>query len=95
MHGAAPYSAVIAPRYLNGTANDALYEGAFDTNTTATVGCFKAEQTVGFFHQVKDGVDFVFVDHPSYKREGGLYGDKFGVYGGAEPGSTTAPGLSA
>jgi len=72
---------VIAPRYLNNSPNDRLYDEAFDTNTTSKVFCFKDEQTVGFFHQVKDGVDFVFVDHPSYKREGGLYGDKFGVYG--------------
>lgn len=27
------------------------------------------------------GVDFVFVDHPSFPRPGGLYSDEFGTYG--------------
>jgi hypothetical protein len=27
------------------------------------------------------GVDYVFVDHPSYPRPGGLYSDQFGEYG--------------
>ena len=26
-------------------------------------------------------MDFVFVDHASYQRPGGLYGDAFGTYG--------------
>ena len=72
---------VIAPRYINGSANDALYQGAFDTLTKAKLGCFGGLHEVGFFHQIKDGVDFVFVDHPSYQRPGGLYGDTHGVYG--------------
>ena len=29
-------------------------------------------QEVAFFHQHSDGVDFVFVDHPSYHRAGVL-----------------------
>lgn len=36
---------------------------------------------VGYFHAHIKGVDFVFVDHPSYQRVGGLYADAFGVYG--------------
>lgn len=36
---------------------------------------------VGFYHKQDAGVDFVFVDHPSYRRPGGLYGDANGVYG--------------
>ena len=32
-------------------------------------------------HQVKDGVDFVFVKHDSYERIGELYGDAEGGYG--------------
>jgi hypothetical protein len=36
---------------------------------------------VGFHHKVVAGVDFVFVDHPSYQRPGGMYGDENGVYG--------------
>ena len=36
---------------------------------------------VGFFHHVKEGVDWVFVDHPAYQRPGGIYGDSYGAYG--------------
>lgn len=36
---------------------------------------------VGYHHQELSGVDFVFVDHPSYNRPGGMYGDENGVYG--------------
>jgi glycogen synthase len=36
---------------------------------------------VGFHHKVVAGVDFVFVDHPSYQRPVGMYGDENGVYG--------------
>ncbi len=27
------------------------------------------------------GVDYLFVDHPSFPRPGGLYGDMYGTYG--------------
>jgi len=72
---------VIAPRYLNQSKNDKLYEGAFDTCVKSKLGCFGDAHEVGYFHQVRNGVDYVFVDHPSYQRPGGLYGDSFGVYG--------------
>lgn len=36
---------------------------------------------VGYFHHHHKGVDWVFVDHPSYPRPGGLYADEHGVYG--------------
>ena len=72
---------VVAPRYQNGSKSDALYEGAFDTCVKAQVGCFGASHEVGFFHQMKNDVDYIFVDHPSFERKGGLYGDSFGVYG--------------
>jgi Starch synthase catalytic domain len=44
---------------------------------TATVD----EVQVGYYHKADAGVDFVFVDHPSYQRPGGLYSDANGVYG--------------
>ena len=72
---------VIAPRYQNGSKSDVLYDGAFDTCVKSKVGCFGGEQEVGFFHQIKNDVDYVFVDHPSFHRKGGLYGDSHGVYG--------------
>ena len=36
---------------------------------------------LSYAHLHKDGVDWVFVDHASFQREGGLYGDSHGVYG--------------
>lgn len=36
---------------------------------------------MGFFHQYKDGVDWVFVDHLSYQRLGNPYGDHNGAFG--------------
>ena len=37
--------------------------------------------TVGFSHHSSKGVNWVFVEHGSYDRAGGLYGDENGVYG--------------
>lgn len=37
--------------------------------------------TVGFSHHSSKGVEWVFVEHDSYNRPGGLYGDESGVYG--------------
>jgi len=36
---------------------------------------------VGFFHHVSQGVDYVFIDHPSFPRPGGLYSDEYGTFG--------------
>lgn len=36
---------------------------------------------VGYYHYSHKGVDWVFVDHPSFPRPGGLYADEHGVYG--------------
>ncbi|XP_021729114.1 starch synthase 1, chloroplastic/amyloplastic-like [Chenopodium quinoa] len=72
---------VIAPRYIHGTAADKVYAGAFDADCRIKVNCFGGEQEVAFFHQYRDGVDWVFVDHPSYHRPGNPYGDSFGAFG--------------
>ncbi|MEW5307760.1 MAG: hypothetical protein WDW36_010136 [Sanguina aurantia] len=61
---------VVAPRY-------AEYPEAFDSNCRVT--CLGTE--VGFFVHQSRGVDFVFVDHPSYPRPGGIYADAHGAYG--------------
>jgi hypothetical protein len=50
---------VIAPRYLNGTKNDALYEDVKFTGKSITVWLAGSEVTVGLYHIFKDGVDFV------------------------------------
>jgi hypothetical protein len=44
---------------------------------------------------IKDGVDFVFVDHGSYQRPGGLYGDSLGTYGRAVQVDPIKPPLKA
>lgn len=56
----------------------APYEGAQDTGVRVELF---GHAMVGYFHQQIKGVDFVFVDHPSYPRPGGLYSDQHGVYG--------------
>lgn len=60
---------VITPRYDD-------YSAALDTGHRINV--HGAE--VGYFHEMRGGVDWVFLDHPSYRRPGGLYGDAFGDY---------------
>lgn len=50
---------------------------------------------VGYFHYKHKGVDWVFVDHPSYPRPGGLYADEHGVYGDNQVGATRRPAVAA
>lgn len=54
---------VVSPRYLNGTAADEKYALAFDLDRRIKVNCFGAAQDVAFFHQFRDGVDWVRVYH--------------------------------
>ncbi|CAI5492668.1 unnamed protein product [Closterium sp. Naga37s-1] len=63
---------VVAPRYMNGVT-DKLYAGAFDMQCRIKCFCFEGAHEVAFFHEFRDGVDFVFVDHPSYHRPGTPY----------------------
>jgi len=64
----------IAPRYDQ-------YKGAWDTSVSATAN----GKTVGYFHEKKQGVDRVFVDHPMFlakvwgKTGSKLYGKKSGA----------------
>ncbi|CAI7817902.1 unnamed protein product [Closterium sp. NIES-54] len=55
---------VVAPRYMNGVT-DKLYAGAFDMQCRIKCFCFEGAHEVAFFHEFRDGVDFVFADHPS------------------------------
>ncbi|GAB4816234.1 hypothetical protein N2152v2_003280 [Parachlorella kessleri] len=50
---------VIAPRYKQ-------YDDAWETGVRHRIRVFDAEQEIGYFHAYQDGVDYVFVDHPSY-----------------------------
>jgi starch synthase len=58
----------IAPRYAN-------YPDAWETGIRMTVRAYGADVEVGFFHGFVDGVDYIFVDHPSFHAAaGGIYG---------------------
>ncbi|KAL2634074.1 hypothetical protein R1flu_005553 [Riccia fluitans] len=72
---------VVSPRYQNGTESDALYQAAFDAQCRIQVGCFGGLHEVAYFHEYRAGVDWVFVDHPSYHRPGTPYGDTRGAFG--------------
>ncbi|GAB2265064.1 Pentafunctional AROM polypeptide [Dionaea muscipula] len=72
---------VVSPRYLRGTPEDKIYAGALDADCRIKIQCFGGEQEVSFFHEYRAGVDWVFVDHPSYHRPGNPYGDSFGAFG--------------
>lgn len=39
------------------------------------------------------GVDYVFVDHPSFPRPGGIYADQFGAYGDNQVGGKGLVGV--
>eukprot|EP00193_Tetraselmis_chui_P002039 CAMPEP_0177760274 /NCGR_PEP_ID=MMETSP0491_2-20121128/5181_1 /TAXON_ID=63592 /ORGANISM="Tetraselmis chuii, Strain PLY429" /LENGTH=795 /DNA_ID=CAMNT_0019276165 /DNA_START=278 /DNA_END=2665 /DNA_ORIENTATION=- len=53
----------IAPRYEN-------YEGATDTGVLVRFRVFNSDHEVRYYHQYKDGVDYVFIDHPVYHNAG-------------------------
>ncbi|XP_030467091.2 LOW QUALITY PROTEIN: soluble starch synthase 1, chloroplastic/amyloplastic [Syzygium oleosum] len=72
---------VVTPRYLNGTAADETYASALDLDSSIKIYCFGGVQEVSFFHEYRKGVDWVFVDHPSYHRPGNPYGDSYGAFG--------------
>lgn len=58
-------------RYQNGTKTDQLYDVAGDLQQPVTLAMGACgEVTVNFFHAHLQGVDWVFVDHPSFHRPG-------------------------
>lgn len=61
---------VVAPRYVD-------YPEPKDTQKRISV----LDAEIGYFHYFHKGVDWVFIDHPSYKGRGGLYADKNGEFG--------------
>ncbi|KAA8533594.1 hypothetical protein F0562_030972 [Nyssa sinensis] len=72
---------VVSPRYLRGDPSDKIFANAVDLECLVKVYCFGGVQEVSFFHEYRAGVDWVFVDHPSYHRPGNPYGDSFGAFG--------------
>ncbi|XP_075495714.1 soluble starch synthase 1, chloroplastic/amyloplastic [Primulina tabacum] len=72
---------VVMPRYLNGSPSDKMFSNAVDTEKRSKFYCFGGIQEVGFFHEYRAGVDWVFVDHASFRRPGTPYGDIYGAFG--------------
>lgn len=72
---------VVSPRYLHGSPADKNFAGASELDCHIKVYCLGGEQEVAFFHEYREGVDWVFVDHPSYHRPGNPYGDSRGAFG--------------
>ncbi|KAL0304419.1 UNVERIFIED_CONTAM: Soluble starch synthase 1, chloroplastic/amyloplastic [Sesamum radiatum] len=72
---------VVCPRYLNGSASDKVYANAVELEQRSQIYCFGGVQEVGFFHEFRAGVDWVFIDHLAYQRPGTPYGDTFGAFG--------------
>ena len=60
-------------RYMHGTKADKLYDSTQLLDVTAQLDLGECGvQEVNFYHQHKNNVDFVFVDHPVYHRAGAL-----------------------
>eukprot|EP00793_Prasinoderma_coloniale_P003127 PRCOL_00006594-RA len=72
---------VVVPRYYNDEAKQkGTYANATDTGVRANIWAYGANHEVGFFHEYRDGVDWVFVDNPVYQREGNPYGNSYGAF---------------
>ena len=50
---------VVTPRYIHGTSEDAKFAGAVDLDRCIKVSCFGGAQEIGFFHEYREGVDWV------------------------------------
>jgi starch synthase len=50
---------VISPRYIHGTAADSKFSNAVDLGSPVSVFCFGGAQEVGFYHEYREGVDWV------------------------------------
>lgn len=50
---------VVSPRYLNGTAADENFTLAKDLGCCMKICCFGGEQEIAFFHEYREGVDWV------------------------------------
>ena len=63
----------VAPRYKQ-------YEDAWETPWLGGAWLYGQYHRIRWYHTRRDGVDHLFVDHPSFHRKG-IYGDSNGAYG--------------
>lgn len=66
---------VVSPRYLTGSAADKNFASAVDLDSRIKVYCFGGVQEVDFFHEYRNGVDWVWILQAS-----GLYIKLWGVW---------------
>lgn len=52
---------VISPRYIHGDVKDSKSSAAVDLDSSINVFCFGGAQEVGFFHEYREGVDWVTI----------------------------------
>lgn len=71
---------VITPMYLNSKTKP-LYQGVESTGKKISVYLFGSNVEVELFHLYKNNVDYVFLSHPAYAREGNPYGNEYGAFG--------------
>lgn len=57
---------VVSPRYQNGTTADQKFANAKDLGRRIKVYCFGGEQEVSFFHEYREGVDWVRISPVSH-----------------------------
>ncbi|KAI5657660.1 hypothetical protein M9H77_26453 [Catharanthus roseus] len=72
---------VVSPKYTDGNPLNKKFANALDVGCPTKLYCFGGIQEVSFFHEYREGVDWVFVDHPAYHRPGTPYGDIHGSFG--------------
>lgn len=58
---------VVSPRYLNGTSADKNFAGTSDLDRHIKIHCFGGEQEVAFFHEYREGVDWVRISASNLK----------------------------
>lgn len=71
---------VVVPRYQTCARDRFLLRGLHDCGTWLRLDLGNGEHWVNFHHEARKGVDWVFVEHVSFERDGGLYGNTHGIY---------------
>lgn len=71
---------VVVPRYQTCTRDRYLLRGLHDCATWLRLDLGNGEHWINYHHEARRGVDWVFVEHVSFERDGGLYGNAHGIY---------------
>eukprot|EP00210_Caulerpa_lentillifera_P003426 g3269.t1 len=71
---------VVTPKYMNGQT-DHLYDNTKDSGCSVVLDLgHGGQQSIKYYTYRKGDVDFVFVDHPCFHRQGTPYGDDYGTF---------------